>query len=215
MIKQILKHNIDERVIKKACDILRNDGIIACPTDTNWSLFAHIDSKIAIKKLKDLKGGINTFVFTLVCSSLSTINQFVEFSNANFKILKHYCPGPYVFLLPSLRSTQKKLEMKRKELGVRIPTNPIPIAILEELQSPVFAITASKEMENNHWWDADFAEENLYEYGKELLVLENQGVETIIEDISCDGLPKILSTVVDLTQDEPEVIRQGIGVFEG
>jgi fatty acid-binding protein DegV len=77
------------------------------------------------------------------------------------------------------------------------------------------AVTASKEMENNHWWDADFAEENLYEYGKELLVLENQGVEAIIEDISCDGLPKILSTVVDLTQDEPEVIRQGIGVFEG
>ena len=73
MIKQVIKHNIDHRVITKACEILRNDGIIACPTDTNWSLFAHIDSKIAIKKLKNLKGGINTFVFTLVCSSLSTI----------------------------------------------------------------------------------------------------------------------------------------------
>ena len=51
MIKQVIKHNIDHRVITKACEILRNDGIIACPTDTNWSLFAHIESKIAIKKL--------------------------------------------------------------------------------------------------------------------------------------------------------------------
>ena len=169
-LEQVIKHNIDHRVITKACEILRNDGIIACPTDTNWSLFAHIDSKIAIKKLKDLKGGINTFVFTLVCSSLSTINQFVEFSNANFKILKHYSPGPFVFLLPALHNTQKKIDMKRKELGVRIPTNPIPIAILEELQAPVLAITASKEMENNHWWDSDFAEENLYEYGKGMSV---------------------------------------------
>lgn len=214
MIEQVLKNNIDNRVIKRMCEVLRNDGIVACPTDTNWSLFAHIDSKAAIKKLKNLKGGINTFVFTLVCSSLSTINQFVEFSNANFKILKHYCPGPFVFLLPSLRSTQKKIDMKRKELGVRIPTNPIPIAVLEELQAPVLAITASKQMENNYWWDAAFAEENLYEYGKELLALENQGVDAILEDSSSDGLPKILSTVVDLTQNKPKIIRQGIGIFE-
>lgn len=214
MIEQISKNNIDNRAIKRVCEILCNDGIVACPTDTNWSLFAHINSKTAIEKLKKLKGGTNTFVFTLVCSSLSTINQFVEFSNANFKILKHYCPGPFVFLLPMLHSTQKKIKMKYKELGVRIPTNPIPIAILEELQAPVLAITASKQMENNHWWDAAFAEENLYEYSNELFVLENKGVKAIIEDTSCDGLPKILSTVVDLTQNQPKIIRQGIGIFE-
>lgn len=214
MLKPVSKNNIDTRVIEEVCKILRNDGIVACPTDTNWSLFAHIDSKIAIKKLIKLKGEKNTFVFTLVCSSLSTINQFVEFSNANFKILKRYCPGPFVFLLPALHSTQKKIAMKPKELGVRIPTNPIPIALLEALQAPVFAITASKQMENDYWWDAAFAEENLYEYGNELFAFENQGVEAIIEDTSCDGLPKILSTVVDLTQDQPKIIRQGIGIFE-
>ena len=62
MIEQVIKNNIDKRAIKRVCEILRNDGIIACPTDTNWSLFAHIDSKNAIRKLKNLKGRINTFV---------------------------------------------------------------------------------------------------------------------------------------------------------
>lgn len=211
MIDYVIKNNIDKRVIEKASNILKKGGIIACPTDTNWSIFADIDSKEAIEKLKQLKGGINTFTFTLVCSSLSEIHNFVEITNSNFRILNRYCPGPFVFILPSLRSAQKKIAMKRSELGVRIPTHPIPLTLVQHHGNPLFAITASKKLANNYWWDFHFAEENLYEFSWELEEITD--IDLIIDESSEEPQPKILSTVVSLIE-EPKILRQGIGKFE-
>ena len=92
---------------------------------------------------------------------------------------------------------------------MRIPDNPIPIAIVETLGHPLFAVTASKRMEDNTLWDQLYAEENLFECGYEL---ENiREIDLILDD--GNFLPKVLSTVVRMTEEEPELIRQGAGVL--
>lgn len=211
MISYIIPENIDTRVYDKAITILNSGGIIATPTDTNFSIFCSIYSKAGINKLKKLKGDSLTFTFTLFCSSISQISEYADLDNRNFKIIKHNTPGPFVFILPSMPVVWKKIDMKRKEIGVRIPNNKIIMGLLEKYESPLFGITAAKQMANSHWWDKIFADENLFEFGWELEDIES--LEMIIDNNDGEPQSKILSTVVDLTGDEAIVLRQGIKQF--
>ncbi|OHD13592.1 MAG: threonylcarbamoyl-AMP synthase [Spirochaetes bacterium GWD1_27_9] len=207
MIEYVFPNSIDDRVLEKVKIILEEGGIVAYPTDTSWGVGCSVLSKEGVNKLKKLKGDFNRYTLTFMCSNLSQITEVVDLSNSNFRFIKKYMPGPYVFILPALESAEKKINMKRIEVGVRIPNNPIPIAIINKLGNPIFSITASKRMEDKTWWDAGYAEENLFEAGYELEDIRE--IDLIID--SGEVLPKILSTVVRLTENEPEIIRQGIG----
>ena len=209
MIEYINKTNIDDRILIKAKNILENGGIVAYPTDTNWGIGCSVQSSMGISKLRKLKGDFQNYTLTMICSNISQISDVTELNNPNFKIIKKYTPGPYVFILSAQKRIEKKINMKRIEIGVRIPSNPISIKLVEKLNSPIFSITASKKMTSREWWDDAFAEENLLEYGWELE--EISSIDLILDT----GAPqsKVLSTVVDFTKDTIHIIRHGIGVI--
>lgn len=209
MIEYINKTNIDDRVLIKAKNVLEQGGLVAYPTDTSWSIGCSSQSKQGIAKLSTLKGSFQNFTLTLICSNISQISNVTILNNSNFKLIKKYTPGPFVFILPAQSKIEKKVNMKRIEIGVRIPSNPVPIKIVETLKFPIFSITASKIMTSKEWWDEDYAEQNLFECGWEL---ENISMIDIILDPG-DPLPKQLATVIDLTKEEIRIIRYGIGEF--
>ena len=210
MIKYINIKNIDDRIINKAIKNLEQGGLIAYPTDTSWGIGCSVSSKQGIAKLRKLKGDFYNYTLTLICSKISQISDVAELNNSNFKIIKKYTPGPYVFILPAKNKIEKKVNLKRLEIGVRIPLNPVPIKIIDNLEHPIFSITASKIMTSREWWDNKYAEENLFECGWEL---ENIDEIDLILD-SGDPLPKVLSTVINMTTENINIIRYGIGKIE-
>jgi tRNA threonylcarbamoyl adenosine modification protein (Sua5/YciO/YrdC/YwlC family) len=209
MIEYIIKNNIDDRILKKAKDILEAGGIVAYPTDTSWGIGCSVQSKKGIEKLRKLKGNFQNYTLTMICSKISQINEVAELNDFAFKIIKKYTPGPYVFVLKALNNIEKKVNMKRIEIGVRIPANPVSIKIIEVLGSPLFSITASKIMTNTDWWDNAYAEENLFECGWELEEIKE--IDLILD--TGEALPKVLSSVIDMTEDEIQIIRYGIGLI--
>jgi len=210
LVEYVNLENINDRIIKRAVNILKDGGLVAYPTDTSWGIGCSVHSKPGIERLRKLKGDFKNYAITLLCSKISQISELTELNNANFKLIKKYTPGPFVFILKALDTIEKKINMKRFEIGVRIPANKIPIAIVEELGSPIFTITASKKMTDNTLWTEKYAEENLFEYAYELEDIKE--LDMIIDP--GEPLPKILSTVIDLTKEEIKIVREGAGIIE-
>lgn len=206
MIEYINKYNIDDRILKKVSNLLYEGGIIAYPTDSSWAISCSSTSIEGINRLKKLKNDFYSSPFTLICSKISQIEEVAIFNNTGFKIIKKYTPGPYVFVLPAKKKIEKLINVKRAEIGVRIPNNPVPIKIIEQHDHPLFSFTASKAMLSG-WWDEKYAEENLYEYGWELE--EINGIDMILDH--GEALKKVLTTVIKIIDDEVEIIREGIG----
>lgn len=206
MIEYVNKNNIDDRILKRASKILLEGGIVAYPTDSSWAISCSTTSIKGIEKLKKLKGDIGNTPLTLMCSKISQIEEIASFSDKGFKIIKKYTPGPFVFVLPAKRKIERVINVKRLEIGVRIPDNSVPIKLIEEHTYPLFSFTASKAMLLG-WWDEKYAEENLYEYGWELEEIE--GIDMILDH--GEALRKVLTTVLKITDDNVEIIREGIG----
>ena len=208
MIEYLHALNIDTRLLKRAATILNEGGLVAYPTDTSWSIGCSIQSRVGVAKLQKLKGG-KSFTPTIMCREISQWSEFANVDTAQFRFVKPLVPGPFVFIFRSLGSFEKKFDIKRPAVGLRIPNHPVPLALIEALGHPLFSSTASRVMTDLGWWDSGFAEENLFEYGYELEDIP--GVDLILDH--GDSLPKQLSTVLDLTEDEPRLIRQGCGVL--
>jgi tRNA threonylcarbamoyl adenosine modification protein (Sua5/YciO/YrdC/YwlC family) len=209
LIDYVFAHNIDDRVLKKAALLLESGGLVAYPTDSSWGIGCSIRSKSGMEKLRKLK---NTPVYTptLLCKDLSQWTEFAVVENPVFKTAKRLLPGPFVFILPTLGSSEKKWGMKRPEVGLRIPDHPIPLALVEALGHPIFSLTASKQMAQPGWWEVSWAEENLFEYGWELEEID--AVDLVLD--TGEPLAKVLTTVLDFTSGEPVVLRQGLGDFQ-
>lgn len=210
MIEYVYEHNIDTRALKKACHILDNGGLVAFPTESSWSIGCSIDSKEGLKRLKTLKGDKKINSISVLCSSIKQIQEMASLSNAHFKMIKQHTPGPYVFILPAKSRIEKVINMKRAEVGVRIPGNNIPFSLIELYENPLFVITAAREMTEGDEWDYTFTRENLYTHGWE--VEDIPGLDLVLD--TGEELPINLSTVVRLTGDEPEVLREGAGPIE-
>jgi tRNA threonylcarbamoyl adenosine modification protein (Sua5/YciO/YrdC/YwlC family) len=208
MIEYINRTNTDDRVLARTKMILDEGGVIAYPTDTSWSIGAGVHSEKGIAKLRKLKGDFNkNFPITMICSKISQITEVADLSNRNFRIIARLAPGPYVFILPALKKIEKKVNMKRLEIGIRIPNHPVPVKIIETLGNPIFSITASKNLMDHGWWDDSYAEENLFECGYELENID--GIDLILD--TGEDLPKVLSTVMRMSEEDMTIIRQGIG----
>lgn len=201
--------NIDNRIIKRAVEALKDGALVAYPTDSCWGIGCSTTSKIAIEKLRKLKKDFKNYTPTLICSEISQITLVAELSNRNFKFIKKYVPGPYVFILPALDTVEKTINQKRVEVGIRIPSVNIPRKIVEELGRPIFSVSASRKMADKSLWDDAYAEENLFVSGWELEDIHE--IEFIID--AGEELPKRLTTVVDLSGEEIEIKRQGIGAL--
>jgi tRNA threonylcarbamoyl adenosine modification protein (Sua5/YciO/YrdC/YwlC family) len=218
MIEYIIPSNIDDRVLNRAARIIQDGGLIALPTDTSWSIVCSIKSPQAIKKLKNISGERDERHFTLLCSSISQFGEFVRMDNTRFRLINRLSPGPYVFILETLSVTEKFLDIRRRELGVRIPNHPVPIRLIETLKSPLYSITAKKSMAgdndtetgNEEETDTELPpipEEELFESGWELDDIE--GLDLVLDD--GEERERIFSTILDLCEDEVKVLRYGAG----
>jgi tRNA threonylcarbamoyl adenosine modification protein (Sua5/YciO/YrdC/YwlC family) len=224
MIEYIVPSNIDDRVLTRAAKMLKDGALLALPTDTSWSIVCSIKSPAAIKKLRNLSGERDERHFTLLCSNISQFADVCSVDNTRFRLINRLSPGAYVFILKTLHGTDKFLDIRRRELGVRIPDNPVPIRLIETLSHPLYSITAKKSMtalhgnsdESDYWEDEEtgtelppIPEDELFESGWELEEIE--GVDLILD--SGEERERIFSTILDLCSDEIKVLRYGAGLW--
>jgi len=212
MIEYIVSENIDDRVLRKTAALLENGGIAVIPTDTSWSVICSMKSKEGIKRLKTISRERDERHFTLLCSDISQFGEFCSLDNTRFRLIKRLSPGPYVFILKTLLGTEKALGLRRHEIGVRLPDYPVPMALINTLGCPLYGITAKRSMLPNAIEDDSvdlWSEETLFEGGWEMDDI--QGVDVILDP--GEDRSRILSTVLDLSADEVQVVRQGAGFW--
>jgi tRNA threonylcarbamoyl adenosine modification protein (Sua5/YciO/YrdC/YwlC family) len=197
---KIWPDNPNHKQIAHAVEVLRADGVIVYPTDSVYAFGCSLRNSKAIERMGAIKGKDQS-VFTLVFDSLSALADFARVDNPTFRVLKHNLPGPFTFLLaPSSRVPDKALA-KRKTIGVRIPASPIARALVTELGCPMLTTSVRDDDEvTEYTTDPELIDER---YG--------HLVDLVIDGGYGQNIP---TTVVDLTGDEPEVLRQGLGVLE-
>ena len=205
MIEYVYENNIDDRAIKKACFILDRDGLVAFPTESSWSIGCSINSRIGLEKLKALKGEKKVKYISILCSSIKEIQEMAVLSNSHFKLIKNHTPGPNVFILNAKSKVEKIINMKRAEVGVRIPGNKIPFTLIKQHGHPLLVISAAREMTEGAKLDYEFSRDNLYTNGWE--VEDIPGLDLVLD--TGEELHTFLSTVIRLTEDEPEIVREG------
>jgi tRNA threonylcarbamoyl adenosine modification protein (Sua5/YciO/YrdC/YwlC family) len=220
MIEYVVPMNIDDRALAKAARVLESGGLVALPTDTSWSITCSLKSPGGIKKLKKLSGERDERHFTLLCSGISQFGELCSLDNSRFRLINRLSPGPYVFILRTLPGTEKALDIRRKEVGVRIPDHSIPLALIDTLQQPLYSITAKKSMQE----EVDFEDNNSDEHETELPPIpednlfeggwELDGIDGL--DLILDGgeeRERIFSTILDLSGDDVILLRQGAGTW--
>jgi tRNA threonylcarbamoyl adenosine modification protein (Sua5/YciO/YrdC/YwlC family) len=196
MILEINRENPQPRLIARVAGTLRDGGIIAYPTDTTYGIGCSIFNKKGIERIYLLKQREKKKPFSFICADLSEVARYAKVSNYAFKILKRYFPGPYTFVLDASSVVPDLLVTRQKTVGVRIPANPICLAIVRELGHPV--ITTSANRSGDEPIGDPFQVER--EMGKQLDLVVDGGL------LSAD-----VSSVVSLIDDVPSVLRKGIG----
>ncbi len=207
MIEYIIPANIDDRILQRAADAMRNGELVAHPTDTSWHISCAASAAGGIEALKKLKGGAKAYLFTLLADDISQASSIAEISTSQYKIIHRLAPGPYVFVLKARKKLEKMTGMKRREVGVRLPSDTVSRALIHTLREPLFSITAARSMDDQNIWSPEFAEENLFEMGWELEDIP--GLALILD--GGEPLSKNLTTVLNLTGEECTIIRQGVG----
>ena len=218
MIEYIVPSNIDDRILDKTAVLLQEGGIAAIPTDTSWSIVCSMNSRDGIKRLKAISNDKDESHFTLLCSDISQFGEFCNLDNSRFRLIKRLTPGPYVFILKTLLGTEKTLGLRRREIGVRLPDYPVPLALINTLGCPLYGITAKRSMSINKEEDFISGEEDLSAfYREETLFDGGWELEDIRElDIILDpgeDRNRIFSTVLDISSGDIMLIRQGAGVW--
>ncbi len=199
MFVKLYEKNPNPKIIGKVVDVLRNGGVIIYPTDTIYALGCDIMQPKAIQKLAIMKGyKTEKAPFSIIGSSISQLSDYVRLDNEAFKLLKNNLPGAFTFILPTQLAMQKKIGNKRKEIGVRIPNNPIVLAIAEALENPLIT-TSIKDDDEVVEYITD--PELIYEK------YQNQ-VEMVIDGGYGQN---IASTIINCTEKPFQIERPGIG----
>lgn len=190
--------NPQPRSIGQVVDLVRSGGLIAYPTDSCFALGCSLGNRDGLDRIRQIRKLDDRHHFTLVCAEFAQLGQFVQISNAVFRAVKASTPGSYPFILPATKEVPKQLlHPKKKTVGVRIPDHATTQALLAELGEPLLSSTlllpGHDEPMTQGW---EIKEE-----------LENQ-VDAVIDSGDCGTEP---TTVVDLSGDEPEIVRHGAG----
>lgn len=185
------------RLIRQAVERIRAGDVIVYPTDSAYALGCHIGDKKALDRIRQIRQVDIKHNFTLVCRDLSEISTYAKVDNSAYRIINAHTPGPYTFILPATREVPKRLmHPKRRTIGLRVPDNIIVQTLLAELGEPIMSSTLILPGEDMPMTEA-------YDIRD---VLEHQ-VDVIIDGGHCGIEP---TTVVDLTDDVPEVLRMGL-----
>lgn len=190
--------NPQSRLVRQAVDILQQGGLIAYPTDSAYALGCHIGDKFALDRIRAIRQLDKNHNFTLMCRDLSELANYAKVDNTAFRILKSHTPGAYTFILNATSEVPRRLQHpKRKTLGMRVPDNAIALALLQEMGEPIMSSSLILPNDKVPLTDP-------YEIRD---VLEHQ-LELVIDGGFCGLEP---TTVVDLTDGDPIVLRQGCG----
>jgi tRNA threonylcarbamoyl adenosine modification protein (Sua5/YciO/YrdC/YwlC family) len=197
----LLSINIDHpepRKIRRAVDALEAGAVIAYPTDTVYGLGCDLTNKNAIERLYAIKGMDRSHPLAFVCPDLSDIARYAIVENQVYRVLRRFLPGPYTFILGATREVPKLVQMKRKNVGIRVPACEATRALARELGRPIISSTAARPGED------PFVDPKEIDAAFKGLAL--------VLDGGAGGL--LPTSVIDLTASPPEVVREGAGAVE-
>ncbi len=190
--------NPQPRLLKQAVGLLEKGGILAVPTDSSYALVCHLDDKAAADKLRSIRGVDDKHHLTLLCRDLSELASYARVDNAQYRLLKAATPGAYTFILEASKEVPRRVSHpSRKTIGLRVPEHRTLQELLALHGSALLATTLIANGETEPLNDAQDIRER-YEHQ----------IAAVIDAGACALEP---TTVIDLTGDAPEVIRQGGG----
>lgn len=186
------------RLIKQAAEIAKSGGLIALPTDAAYSLAGVAGYAPLLDRIRGIRGVDERHHFTLMCRDLSEIATYARVDNSQYRLLKATTPGSYTFILEGTRELPRRLlHPKRKTIGLRVPSHPIALALLEELDEPLLTSTLILPGSSEPLADADEIRERLEKQLDLVIDAGHCGVE--------------MTTVINLTGAQPELVRAGQG----
>ncbi len=198
-IEHIFLENPQPRLIGKAVEILKNDGIIVYPTDTIYGLGADLFNKNAMNRIFRIKKVSKQKLLSFICPDLKDIANWAVISNDAYKIMKRVTPGPYTFILRASKQVPKILLQKRKTVGIRIPDSVVAHALLQALGRPLLSTSVPQ------------GEDGYYTNPHEIADNYNNDIDLILDAGIMFNQP---STIIDFSGDEPIIVREGAGDIE-
>ena len=199
---QIHPDNPQKRLINQAVDIINKGGVVVYPTDCAYALGCHLGDKSALEKIKRIRQLDDKHNFTLVCRDLSEISTYAKVDNSAYRLLKAHTPGAYTFILKATSEVPRRLlHPKRRTIGIRIPENEIALALTESLGETIMSTS-------------------LIMPGDEMPLMDPYDIREVLQhhvDLVIDGgyCGMEATSVINLVDEVPEVIRQGAGDVSG
>lgn len=191
-------HDPQPRAVAQVAAMLRDDALVVYPTDTGFAFGAHLDSQTAADRIRRIRGLSERHHFTLVCADFAQLGQFVYLDNIQFRAIKASTPGPYTFILPATKEVPRRLaHPKKRTVGVRIPSHHVALALVRELGEPLLSSTLLLPGADEPPTDAWTVKEDL-----------DHVVDAVID---AGPVSPELTTVIDWSGPEPEVVRVGAG----
>ena len=190
--------NPQPRLLRQAVALLQKGSVLAVPTDSSYALVCHLDDKAAADSLRRIRGVDDRHHLTLLCRDLSELAHFARVDNRQYRLLKAATPGPYTFILEASKEVPRRVSHpSRKTIGLRLPEHRTLQELLALHGSALLATTLIAAGETDPMNDAEEIRERF----------EHQ-IAAVLDAGACPLEP---TTVVDLTGDEPEILRQGRG----
>ena len=195
---QVYPDTPQPRSIRQVADIVRDGGLIAYPTDSGFAFGCQLGNQAGLDRIRRIRKLDERHHFTLVCRDFAQCGQFVKFSTSVFRLVKAYTPGGYTFILPATREVPRRLmHPKKRTVGVRIPQHTVALALLAELGEPLVSSTLLLP-----------GDEDPLTQGEQIQQRLDHDLDAVLDSGDCGAQP---TTVVDLSQDEPEILRRGSG----
>ncbi|MDO9284425.1 MAG: L-threonylcarbamoyladenylate synthase [Aquabacterium sp.] len=190
--------NPQPRLLKQAVQLLERGGVLAVPTDSSYALVCHLDDKAAADRLRRMRQVDDKHHLTLLCRDLSELASYAKVDNRQYRLLKLGTPGPYTFILEATKEVPRRLSHpSRRTIGLRVPQHKVTQALLAELGQPLLATTLIAPGETEPLNDPQEIRERFEKL-----------VAAVVDAGACPMAP---TTVIDLTGDEPVLVRQGRG----
>lgn len=192
--------NPQQRLVRQAVGIVRDGGVIVYPTDSCYAIGCRIGNKAAQDRIHRIRRTDRSHNFTLVCRDLAEIATYARVDNRTYRFLKHYTPGPFTFILMATREVPRRLQNpKRRTIGIRVPEHRVAHALLVELDEPLMSSTLILPGDTLPLTDPVDIRARL-----------QREVDLVIDGGNCGLEP---TTVVDLSEGQPEIMRQGRGII--
>ncbi len=189
-----------KRQVEKIRDALRSGAVMLYPTDTVYAIGCDLNAKSAVERVRQIKQLSSDKPLTFLCSSLSNISEYAQVSDSAYRLIKRLIPGPYTFILPATKAVPRLvMNPKRKTTGIRVPDHAISQALLQALGNPIISTSATTAAQA----ETKMAQIDLFDQ-------LDKFVDLIIDD-ERTSVGYQMSTILDLTETEHQVVRQGLG----